>query len=311
MKSLLRADFRRYYSCYFFYVCLTGCFLLTAYFFFRTKLQQVDYIRQLSAGSLLMSELGAVSILGGIWGNGILFASPVGVDAALAAFYAATFVRKEFYGQAARYKLAKGCSRRSVFLSLMTVCVTGAVVMRCANVLFLVLLAAVFEPLLLPLYLPDAWAFLLSLAILLTTTAALACFAVFVYFCLMKQGFYTVLIVLTLLLTLFYAAAEPLSLSTALSAPEYYVEADIYDGDAASGGADEAERLIKNPQYVSGVRRVLYTVLYDGTPWGQEDQFGRSNRMPDRAGAFPICNAVYIAAFTAAGAAVFRKRELG
>ena len=291
MTNLLRADFRRYFTSRYFFLSLAAVAALTVFGHFRS-----------------VGNLRALYGLGEPWffppslGNCVLFGTWLSADAPFGIFCAALFIVNELNGSAALFKLSRGATRTAVYISALAVCCCGAVVLRAVSILTEALLLTLTLPGAELLYFSRTEDFFLALLCTLSSAAALAGFAVFLFLSLRKINIYLLIVGLVLSGWLYANSAVPVC--DELNEPTH-IEATTPEG------APDPNRLTENPDYVSGLRRAAYTVYTDAIPIGQDLQFAENcyYEPPERAARFPLINAGTLALFSAAGVFLLKRMD--
>lgn len=278
MRNLLSANFLRLRKSTIFWV------LLLVHFAFGT-ITTVQHVRD----QMRWEEWGA-------WGARFYLTVDLFVYALLLGFGMAAFIPlffgAEYSDGAIRNKLIIGHSRLSIYLSHLITSVAVSV-LAAAAYLAPVLAIGVFA------YEPpnmDAGTLLL---LLLGTLVLLAAYCALYTFIVMNWGNKSraAVICLTGMMVLYLAAGN---IETSLTHPEYMFTEITDSGEIIYGEP--------NPRYVGGAKRKAMENLLDMLPTGQSLQYMRVKvNDPARLSLYALADT---AAFTALGAALFRRKDL-
>lgn len=207
------------------------------------------------------------------------------------------FVGTEHSDGVLRNKLIAGCTRREIYLSALAVNLTAALTLTAAFFLCALATGACLLPM------PEDFNSLKLLMICLigplVMDAAVCALFTLVGMLFSRKSTAAVICILAIFSMLMLAIA----LETELSQPEYW-----NDYAMTSEGVVQTGERIYNPYYVSGMKRQVYQFLQDFLPGGQMQGYANFNLrtlwLP------PLYSLLILAGSTAAGLAVFRRKNL-
>lgn len=270
MAKLLRADFARMWKSRAFWVSFILLFLISA----------SNYI-----GDYLTDTAAAIDISLLRFSNVIIFA----------AIFTALYLGTEHSCGGLRNKIAIGHTRAAIYFSNLITCLCGTILLA----------ASIWVPTLL-IGLVTGGHFSENadrnlFYALVSFIAAAAMTALFVLIAMLLSRKSTVCTATILIaFGMFLAGAIILS---ALSEPEYISTFEY----TVSGGMAQGEQE-KNPLYVSGLKREIMTTVNDIMPTGQIVQI--ETGQPHNIQLMPLYSAGVFIAVTAAGAVVFRRKDI-
>ena len=272
MRNLLSADFLRLKKSGLFWGLLGVMFALGAAF----TLQHFSHWLKWGVRFYLTIDLLTYALLLGF-----------GVAAFIPLFFGA-----EYSDGAIRNKLIAGHSRLSIYLSHL---ITSAVVALCAAGAYVLPVLAVGLFIYEPPAVDGGTLALLVLGTLVLLAAYCALYTLVMMNCASRSR--AAVICLLGVLVLYLAAGN---IEIPLMHPEY-MSMEVTDSGEIIPGEP-------NPRYVGGTARVVLETLHDLLPTGQSLQYMRAEvAHPAR---LPLYSLIDIAAFTAIGAALFRRKDL-
>lgn len=112
----------------------------------------------------------------------------------------------------------------------------------------------------------------------------------------------------TLLISVFAFLIVSIAVSQSLSAPEYYNDYEMVMGEDGEYSVEMNEG-VKNPYYISGVRRQIYEFLDEALPMSQLYHMAASAETPNTAIAL-ISDGVILIAAAGTGILIFRKKNI-
>lgn len=210
----------------------------------------------------------------------------------LLAVFLPLFFGAEYSDGAIRNKLAAGHTRLSVYLSSLIVSILVAFLF-CG--VYILCTLAVGVPLLGE---PKAPGPLLTSVFLSLLTAAAWCAIYAVITMNLSRKAASAVSCILLFLAIFGAA---LTVYQVLEAPEFHPSFQLVDGEMVS-------EMVRNPNYIAEERRPFYQFLMDLNPVGQALQY--TDGTVTRPLQLALCSLGTIAAATAAGLALFRRKDL-
>lgn len=285
MTKLLNANFLRLRKTKTFWISVAICAALGALAAFEEFRFQVSTGADLSA-----PEVAQYKAL--LEGQFFEYASFIGI---LAAALIALFLGTEYSDGAIRNKIATGCSRLSIYFANL---ITGFAASLACMAAYMASCLAVGAPLLgwfvkpAPLILTAIFGSILMLA-------AFCAIFTFVTMNVSRKSTSVTICLLGVFLMLFLAAY----LYARLDAPEF-----IQGYELGIGGEIVSAQPEPNPQYLRGMEREVYQFAFDLLPAGQSIQYtGLFFTSPARLMGLA---AAVTAVFSAAGAALFRRKDL-
>lgn len=213
----------------------------------------------------------------------------------LAAEFISLFLGTEYSDGAIRNKIAVGHSRVSIYLANL---ITGFAASLVCMAGYMLSCLAVGAPLLGWFTKPAP----LLLCAISGSVLMLAAFCAIFTFVAMNCAKKSTSVVICLL-GVFALLLAAVYLNGRLDAPEFITGYEL----SVNGEIVEAVPE-PNPNYLTGAKRGIYQFLYDLLPTGQSLQYMRADvAHPAR---LPLYSVIDVAAFTAAGAALFRRKDL-
>lgn len=222
----------------------------------------------------------------------VFFTYAMAVGMVLAVFLPLFFGTEHSEG-AIRNKLAAGHSRLTVYLSSLAATVLTAMIFCWA---YLLLMLVVGVPLLGTPRAP-AKVLLTALACSLLMAAAYCAIYTLVVMNISRKAAAAVSCIL-LFLALFIGAMATYS---KLDAPEFYPAYSLVDGEMVP-------EMVENPAFLTAEQRPFYEFLLDLNPMGQAIQY--IDLTPERPVQLVLCSLGIIAVTTAAGTALFQRKDL-
>lgn len=278
MTKLLSANFLRLKKSILFWGCLILMFLLGAGFTLQRFWEQTAY-----------AEFGHISYIDEVF---FRYALLIGI---VMAVFIPLFFGTEYSDGAIRNKLIVGHSRVSIYLSGL-ITAFAAALSFCAAYILAVL--AVGTPLISGIRLGMAQCAVFILGTL-TLTAAFSALYVLIAMNCAKKAASAVACVLGVFLLLFAA----IYISARLDAPEFHTNYAF-----SINGQITEEELTPNPQYLQGTERKVYQFLNDFLPGCQAGQY--IDMSVEDPGMLAVWSLAIAAGTTAAGAALFRRKDL-
>ena len=196
-----------------------------------------------------------------------------------------------------RNKLVIGHSRGAIYFANLAVCIAAALLLHVVYVLTIILSGLIMFGN----FFTQAGAFLGTLAVsLIIVTAFAAMFLPMSTLITSKSAGVTTVIMTSLILMIL-----AMVINGGLGEPEIYEAYTIID----ASGEEYSEPEMKNPFYVSGVQRKIYEALYDIVPTCQAARI-QLDDMPENPAVIPLWSSAVIVVTTAAGAVLFRRKDL-
>ena len=208
-------------------------------------------------------------------------------------------IGREYSDKTVRNKLIAGHSRLEVYLAYLAVCVTAVLILYVVPMLAVGL--AVGAPLLGGFSL-SVRAFVLPLLCEVLALVAFASLFLLLVMAIASRPVGAIAVLLSALALM----VIPTMLNDRLEVLEYvedYVYVEELDDFVSTG------EMVQNPNYLSGAPRVICQFLYDFLPGGalhRASPFAESNTMS----ALPLYSLLFIAASTAGGLFVFRRKDI-
>lgn len=220
------------------------------------------------------------------------YAQLIGLTAAV---FVSLFLGTEYSDGTIRNKLVSGCSRLSIYLSgLLTVCAASFLSLAA----YWVVAIAVGIPMFGPWKLTTLELLVNVLGILLMTAAFCAIFTFIAMNCPHKAA--SAVLCILLFFALLMASTY---IYSRLEAPEF-----ISGYEMSVNGEVVPTELEPNPRYLRAGQRTVYEFLRDLLPTGQSIQYSVQNS--ENPARLLGLSAALTAAFTAAGAALFNRKDL-
>ncbi|NLA77761.1 MAG: ABC transporter permease subunit [Clostridiales bacterium] len=209
--------------------------------------------------------------------------------------FCSLYLGTEYNDGIIRNKLVVGHSRFAVYFSNLIVCSVSTILFQ---LVYLVVALPIGLPLL-GLDMKVGFLLFMFFCILMMSLAYVAIFTIIGMLC-QNKAVVAVICVLGTFIMLFVG----IFINTKLSEPEFH-EAYEYVNDAGEIEYVESE---KNPYYLGGTKRKIYSFAYDFIPGCQTVQL--SSMPQDSVDVLPAYAAVVILLTTAAGVAVFKKKDI-
>ena len=280
MSKLLRANFRRLWKSKLFWGFMIFMFLDAL----DTVITLYQHFNKYGGGKeLYMSE-------------NTLFGQTVAVSI-ISAIFIGIFIGTEYSNGTMRNKLVIGHSRGTIYFANLAICIAAAILMHAVYIVtslvggFIMFGNFIIQPV----------ALLKTFAVsLIVVTAYAAMFLPISTLITSKSAGVTTVITLSFLLVIM-----AMIINSALNEPEVYEAYTIID----SSGEEYSEPEMKNPFYVSGIQRKIYEALYDIVPTCQAVR-RQLDGMPENPAVRPLWSSAVIIVTTAAGAVMFRRKDL-
>lgn len=280
MSKLLRANFARLWKNKVFWGCMIFMFadafhtVLAQYLSFK---QYGGEMENYFSENLAFGQTVAVSIISSIF---------IGL-----------FIGTEYSNGTIRNKLVIGHSRGAIYFANLLVCIAAALLMHVVYVVTTLLSGLIMFGT----FINNAGYFFGTLAVsLIIVTAYAAMFLPINTLITSKSAGVTTVIMTSLILMIL-----AMVINGGLGEPEIYEAYTIID----ASGEEYSEPEMKNPFYVSGVQRKIYEALYDIVPTCQAARI-QLDDMPESPAVIPLWSSAVIVVTTAAGAVLFRRKDL-
>lgn len=213
----------------------------------------------------------------------------------LLSLIASLFIGTEYSDGTMRNKIIVGHKRYHIYLAKLVSCVTASLALNLAyliphTALSLILLGG-FESSIMKIIL-----YICLNAALLTAYSSL--FTLISMLCQNKA--YSTACCILLVFTLLFVG---ISITSALSEPEYYSGYSYTENGITTTKMPE-----KNPNYLSGTKRLVYEFMNDFMPGGQAIQL--SNISSDKTALLAVYDGIILLLTTACGIIVFRRKDL-
>lgn len=275
MTKLLSANFLRLWKNYLFWGILAAGAGFAGFRLYSLLGDQMDYGIQASLDEAVFT-----------------YAQLIGLTAAV---FVSLFLGTEYSDGTIRNKIVSGCSRLEVYLAgLLTVCAAAFLSLAA----YWSVAAAVGLPLFGPSRMAPLELLVNGLGILLMTAAFCAIFTFIALNCTRKAA--AAVLCILLFFALLVASTYVYS---RLDAPEF-----ISGYEMSVNGEIVPTELEPNPRYLQAGQRAAYEFLRDLLPTGQSIQYSVQN--VENALRLMGLSAAVTAVFTAAGAVLFRKKDL-
>lgn len=210
------------------------------------------------------------------------------------------FIGTEYSDGTMRNKIVAGHRRADIFIANYIVCASAAVFMLLVSDLATILVGKLLFS---TFYLPAAK---LLAGIGIQCIAMLSFTAIMVLFSMLIPGKAGASVTVLLLTMLFLMGA--LTISRALSQPQYREEFVSSGVDDATGDISLTPRTVKNPNYLNGMRRTVYTFLNDVLPVNQ--MLLEDGDIENLWGKTTASSLIIILMCCGGGAIVFERRDL-
>lgn len=280
MSKLLRANFTRLWKNKVFWGCMIFMFLDAA----STVISQYLNFKQYGGEKELY-----------FYGN-IAFGQTVAVSI-IAAIFIGLFIGTEYSNGTLRNKLVIGHSRGAIYFANLAVCIAAVLLLHVVYVVTTLVggLIAFGN------FIAQPAAFLGTLAVSLIIVTAYAAMLLPISTGVTSKSAGVTAVIMTSLILMILAMV----INGALDAPEVYEAYTIID----ASGEEYSEPEMKNPYYVSGLQRKIYEALYDIVPTCQAARI-QLDDMPENPAVIPLWSSAVIVVTTAAGAVLFRRKDL-
>lgn len=279
MSKLLRANFARLWKNKVFWGCMIFIF--------------TDALHTVVSQYLYFKEYGDEP--GANISEGLLFGQTVAVSLVTAVFIG-LFIGTEYSCGTMRNKMIVGQSRTAVYFSNLVVCIAAALMMHITYLLTTYLAGLVAFGNFIT---PNGKFFMYLGFSFIIVTAFAAMFLPVSMLVSSKSSGSTAVILMSFVLII-----AALVIYSALNEPEYY-EAYTY----ITEGEEFYEPAMDNPSYPRGIKRKIYEALYDILPTCQAARL-QEDDMPENPAVIPLWSSAVIVVTTAAGAFIFRRKDL-
>lgn len=223
----------------------------------------------------------------------------------VSAVFVGLFVGTDYSNGTIRNKLVVGHTRVAVYFSNLIVCVVAIIIMHLTNILMVIIIGA---PLVGNREMPVDYLITLGLISIVTVIALSAIFLVMSMLINSKANASVGAIILSIILLMAGATIE-----SRLSQPEYYDAYDVFYDESGEEHIYTTGEKEKNPNYLTGMKREVYTFLYDFLPGCQMVQIGRQEQAleePEKIMLLPIYSLSIAVVITACGVFFFRRKNL-
>ena len=280
MSKLLRANFTRLWKNKLFRGCMIFMFLDA----FHTVLMQYLSFKQYGGE------------MENYFSERFAFGQTVAVSI-ISAIFIGLFIGTEYSNGTMRNKLVIGHSRGAIYFANLAVCIAAALLLH----VMYVATTLIGGFILFGNFITQTGTFFSILAVsLIVVTAYAAMFLPISALITSKSAG-----VATVIMTSFALMILAMVINGGLSAPDIYEAYTIIDAN----GEEYSEPEMKNPYYVSGIQRKIYEALYDIVPTCQAARI-QLNDMPENPAVVPLWSSAVIVVTTAAGAVLFRRKDL-
>lgn len=280
MSKLLRANFARLWKNKVFWGCMIFMFSDA---FHTVLIQYLDFKKYGDAKEFYIPQNAP-------------FGQIVAV-AIISAIFIGLFIGTEHSNGTMRNKLVIGHSRAAIYFANLAVCIAAALLLH----VMYVATTLIGGLILFGNFITQTGTFLSIFAVsLIVVTAYAAMFLPISALIASKSAGVT-----TVIMTSFVLMILAMMVGGGLNEPEIYEAYTVID----SSGNEISEPEMKNPYYVSGVKRKIYEALYDIVPTCQALRIQNDN-MPESPAVIPLWSSAFIVVTTAAGAALFRRKDL-
>ena len=215
----------------------------------------------------------------------------------ISAIFIGLFIGTEYSNGTMRNKLVIGHSRGAIYFANLAVCIAAALLIHFAYVITTLVVGLIafgsFTE-------PSGTLIGLFAVSLIIVTAYAAMFLPMSTLITSKSAGVTTVIMTSLILMIL-----AMVINGGLSEPDIYEAYTIIDAN----GEEYSEPEMKNPFYVSGVQRKIYEALYDIVPTCQAARI-QLDDMPESPAVIPLWSSAVIVVTTAAGAVLFRRKDL-
>lgn len=281
MVKLLRSDLRRLFKSVSFWACVFAGFVWGAVKIYNSYKMFID--------------MGNTSDEGVFWIGGEFSAYP-GIPLIIAVL-TALFVGTDFSGGTIRNKIAIGHSRKSVCFSYIVACIAGG---------FAINLAYLVGDYAMGLILGGKTNFYSGFVgeLIVTFISYAALCSVLAVLCMLIAR--RTVGIIAALLTAFFTPMIAESIHNKAAEPEFLVDRR-YNKEHTS----YTETVEPNPEYISGLMRVICTAADNFLPMGQLEQQSQGHvHTQSQIISYPLYSLGFIAVTSAAGVSVFRRKDL-
>ena len=280
MSKLLRANFTRLWKNKVFWGCMIFMFADA----FQTVLMQYLSFKQYGGE------------MENYFSERFAFGQTVAVSI-ISAIFIGLFIGTEYSNGTMRNKLVIGHSRGAIYFANLAVCIAATLLLHVVYIVTTLLSGLIMFGN----FFTQAGAFLGTLAVsLIIVTAFAAMFLPISTLITSKSAGVT-----TVIMTSFVLMILAMLINGALDEPEVYEAYTIIE----ASGEEYSEPEMKNPYYVSGLKRKIYEALYDIVPTCQAARI-QLDDMPENPAVIPLWSSAVIVVTTAAGAVLFRRKDL-
>lgn len=214
-----------------------------------------------------------------------------------AAVFIGIFVGTEYSDGTIRNKLTAGHSRSSIYLSKWIVCTAADIIIHVMYIAVVLILGHLFiDGTTMPVK-----EILRFGAVSTVAFAGLTALLLFISMSIQSKAAGSVVCLLTVTVMMFAS----ITIFQKLQEPEYYEAYSYVDEETGEVYSEERE---KNPHYLTGTKKEIYTFLNDFLPYSQLYQIAMN--IQDNLGVIVLYDCVLIVAATGAGAAIFRRKNL-
>ncbi|MCM1328776.1 MAG: ABC transporter permease [Ruminococcus sp.] len=234
-----------------------------------------------------------------VWDENAAFGQTVAV-ALISAIFVGLFIGTEHSNGTMRNKFVVGHTRAAVYSANFAVCVFASLMLHIAYFLTVLLGGIImFDN-----FVVSPEKLLFNFAVSLIVAAAYAAVVLPVSMLVASKSSGVTAVILTALVLMIAAMV----IGSGLNEPEFHSDEMLTVTDL-SGNVEVTEPQKENPYYISGVKREIYEALYDIIPTCQGLRI-QNGDMPENNAVFPLWSAGIAAAATAAGAVLFRRKDL-
>lgn len=221
----------------------------------------------------------------------------------VSAVFVGLFVGTDYSNGTIRNKLVVGHTRIAVYFSNLIVCVTAIIIMHLTNILTVTIIGA---PLVGNREMPVDYLITLGLISIVTVIALSTVFLVMSMLINSKANASVGAIILSII---FLIAA--MAIGSRLKEPEYHDTYYIMYTDESGETHEESGGKEKNPYYLTGMKREVFTFLYDFLPGCQMLQIAQQELdEPEENPLLPIYSLSIAVVTTACGVFFFRRKNL-
>lgn len=280
MSKLLRANFTRLWKNKVFWGCVIYMFL--------------DAIHTVVSQCASFKQYGGEKEL--YFYESLAFGQTVAVFI-ISAIFIGLFIGTEHSNGTLRNKLVIGHSRGAIYFANLAVCIAAALLI---HVVYIVT-TLVGGFIMFGSFITQAGTLIKIFAVSLIVVTAYAAMLLPISTVVTSKSAGVTAVIMTSLILIIFATV----INSGLNEPEVYEAYTIIE----ASGEEHSEPEMKNPFYVSGVKRKIYEALYDIVPTCQAARI-QSDDMPENPAVIPFWSSAVIIVTTAAGAVIFRRKDL-